>query len=151
MAKDKVITVMCATRLPEVLVNRVDAAAQSCGISRAQFIADACRMRLDGPVAGKVVSVGTVQPPDNLSAIPYFQVESTDYAGLERKLSLQALRDICAGNLPITSNAPIDVEKAEISICAKNWWEDGEHYECLMDKGHKEQKHGMRGMFRRLE
>jgi hypothetical protein len=39
----------------------------------------------------------------------------------------------------------------EIPICGKKWWEDGEQYECLMDKGHKEQKHGLRGMVRRLD
>jgi hypothetical protein len=39
----------------------------------------------------------------------------------------------------------------ETPICGKSWWEDGEQYECLMDKGHREQKHGMRGMVRRLE
>jgi hypothetical protein len=39
----------------------------------------------------------------------------------------------------------------EIPICGKTWWEEGEQYECLMDKGHKESKHGIRGMVRRLE
>jgi hypothetical protein len=97
MAKDKVITVMCAARLPELLVKRMDAAASSGGVSRAQFIAEACRMRLDGPIAGRVVSVGTVQPPDNLPPLPYFQVESTDYPGLERKKA--ALREICEGKI----------------------------------------------------
>jgi hypothetical protein len=47
MADGKVITVMCATRLPELLVTRIDAAAKSGGVSRAQFIAEACRKYLD--------------------------------------------------------------------------------------------------------
>lgn len=40
--------------------------------------------------------------------------------------------------------------REEIAICGKTWWEDGEHWECLMDAGHKESKHGMRGMVRKL-
>jgi len=39
----------------------------------------------------------------------------------------------------------------EIPICGKRWWEDGTQYECLMDKGHREQKHGLRGMVQRME
>ena len=49
MAESKVETVMCASRLPAVLVARIDSAAKSGGVSRAQFIAEACRKMLDGP------------------------------------------------------------------------------------------------------
>ena len=154
MAKDKVITVMCAARLPEMLVKRIDSAAASGGVSRAQFIAEACRMRLDGPIIGKVVSVGTVQPPDSLPPLPYYQGESTEYPGLERSgVPMQALRDICAGktNGQLLAAVIHATPEVEIPICGKTWWEDGEQYECLMDKGHKEQKHGMRDMVRRLD
>jgi hypothetical protein len=40
---------------------------------------------------------------------------------------------------------------AEVPICGKTWWEDGEQYECLMDKGHKALKCGQRGMVRKVE
>jgi hypothetical protein len=42
----------------------------------------------------------------------------------------------------------------DVPICAKTWWEDGEQYECLMDKGHREAllgKHGLRGMVQRID
>jgi hypothetical protein len=64
--------------------------------------------------------------------------------------SRQSLQDICDGKLPITSAAPFDVEKVEIPICGKLWWEDGTQYECLMDKG-VHTKHGLRGMVRKVE
>lgn len=76
------------------------------------------------------------------------------------KPDMQALRDICMrpeqersgiGNL-----TPEQVDSAvfpsrEIPICGKTWWEDGTRYECLMDSAHRELKHGMRGMVRRLD
>lgn len=77
------------------------------------------------------------------------------------KPNIQALRDICAGNLPAP---PIVVgittpngnhydfpDAAEVPICGKTWWEDGEQYECLMDAVHKNLKHGQGGMVRRLD
>jgi uncharacterized protein with PIN domain len=69
---------------------------------------------------------------------------------------MAALREICAGDLTATLNDPWcgDVPPptaTEIPVCGKTWWEDGEHYECLMEKGHREQKHGLRGMSRTLE
>jgi hypothetical protein len=60
MSKDKVITVMCAARLPEMLVLRIDKAAESGGVSRAQFIAEACRMYLDK---------GSAAQPDRAPAV----------------------------------------------------------------------------------
>jgi hypothetical protein len=93
MARDKVITVMCATRLPEILVKRIDAAAESGGVSRAQFIAEACRMRLDATggedegcdpvgVGGTRVLVGSGN-------------------GLDQRppVDMATLREICAGKV----------------------------------------------------
>lgn len=71
------------------------------------------------------------------------------------KPDMQALRDICDGKLghtPTRAGGAVCGDDpgltTEIPICGKTWWEDGNHYECLMDKGHKEQKHGLRGMVR---
>jgi hypothetical protein len=71
---------------------------------------------------------------------------------------MQALRDICAGKSPIPSGeSASSIQQAyfdkvyEIPICGFKWWEDGEQYECLMDKGHKITKHGQRGMVRRVD
>jgi len=63
---------------------------------------------------------------------------------------MQSLRDICAG---VGYEPPADLSFGglEIPICGKTWWEDGEKYECLMDKGHKNLKHGQAGMVRRLD
>lgn len=69
------------------------------------------------------------------------------------KPDMQALRDICAGKLPsdMPSGATGYNEEPiiEVEFCGKTWWEDGEQYECLMDKGHPEAKvgkHGLRGL-----
>ena len=97
MAKEKVITVMCAARLPEILVKRIDSAAASGGVSRAQFIAEACRMRLDGCDIG----VKSFEP---LSSLPHS--DAGEMAGLSRseypgklKPDMAALREICAGKV----------------------------------------------------
>lgn len=87
------------------------------------------------------------------------------------KPDMDALRSICAGNtnlLPVNEvelakwhaerfGAAEEIDRMasmpyreEVPICGKDWWEDGEHWECLMDAGHKESKHGMRGMVRKL-
>lgn len=81
MAKDKVITVMCAARLPEMLVKRMDAAAASGGVSRAQFIAEACRMRLVGTVMSKPINSGATMQ------------------GILNSPPMAELRAICAGEL----------------------------------------------------
>ena len=81
MAREKVITVMCAARLPEILVKRIDAAAESGGVSRAQFITEACRMRLD--MAGdNSTRVGLGSQPEPAP-----------------KPNMAALREICAGKI----------------------------------------------------
>lgn len=83
-----------------------------------------------------------------------------DLPELEREpVNVQALRDICKGVVPSTVWSSHDQSLigkpstaiAEIPICGKTWWEDGNHYECLMDSAHRELKHGMRGMVRRLD
>jgi rubredoxin len=71
-------------------------------------------------------------------------------AGKDRPKDMEALRQICAGNILGVKYEPV-LGPIEIPICGKRWWEDGTQYECLMDKGHREQKHGLRGMVQRLE
>lgn len=61
------------------------------------------------------------------------------------------LRAICAGTIVTQDSVASGFDMVEVPICGKKWWEDGENYECLMDAGHREQKHGLRGMVRRLE
>ena len=98
------------------------------------------------------------------------------------KPDIQALRDICAGKIEAAPSAANFAEPPErppanfatahtqvffdspivegnVStwtrhICGKTWWEECEHYECLMDAGHREGlvgKHGLRGMVRKLD
>lgn len=45
---------------------------------------------------------------------------------------------------------PASLISGEIPICGKTWWEEGENYECLMDKWHKNIKCGQRGMVRNI-
>lgn len=87
---------------------------------------------------------------------PTIRGEGSNPSGVPPKPDMQGLRDICAGQVTQVSASSaaahpykgIDRGSIDIGICGKTWWEDGEQYECLMDKGHKELKHGMRGMFR---
>ena len=102
MAKDKVITVMCAARLPEMLVKRVDAAAASGGVSRAQFIAEACRMRLDGAAGSRPIARHMSEPPQDLN-------ESGQVSG-SGKPDMASLRAICAGDL---IGKPLTMEDVE--------------------------------------
>jgi len=73
------------------------------------------------------------------------------------KPDMQSLREICTGKvadvgvLERMEHLPTTTVSAEIPICGKRWWEDVTQYECLMDKGHRDQKHGLRGMVQRLE
>ena len=78
------------------------------------------------------------------------------------KPDIQALRDICAGKATCKrcggdkfygnmQCVVCDHEPAEVPICGKTWWEDDAQYECLMDVGHRERLHGLRGMVRRLD
>lgn len=102
-------------------------------------------MRLDGvgdsaATVAKAVNAGV----SSISPTPHAGV-NPDHAS---KPDMQALRDICAGKNPEPFKS---MAISEIPICSKTWWEDGEQYECLMDKGHKEQKHGLRGMVRKLD
>ena len=50
-------TVMCAVRLPAVLVAKIDAAAKELGVIQAQHLAEACRMRLDDSTKSRGSSV----------------------------------------------------------------------------------------------
>lgn len=144
-------------RYSNVLLARIDAAAGEG--KRSEWILEACRMRLDTVGDSSAADVKTVNA--GVASLP-----STPHAGSNpdhsAKSTMQDLRDICAGKIVKSSYEGLDgahgEEKSkhtptqiEIPICGKDWWEDGEHYECLMDHGHREQKHGMRGMVRRLD
>lgn len=127
-------------RMPVALLSRIDAHARKNGMTQAQVVIQACRQYLD---------------PD----VPYMAPSTP--AG---KPDMAALRAICSGEMPATMGVEAISDRdtrerivanlhrvaAEIPICGKTWWEDGEHYECLMDAGHKEAKHGFRGMVRRI-
>jgi hypothetical protein len=118
-------------RYSNILLARIDSAAGEG--KRSEWILEACRMRLEGSRG-----IGEATSSSNEHELP----DSS-------KLDMQDLRDICAGKPAPFVGIPVYL--SEITICGKTWWEDGEHYECLMDKGHREQKHGLRGMVRRLD
>lgn len=52
--------------------------------------------------------------------------------------------------LAALASIPAAVPVAEIPLCNVSWWEDGNQYQCLMDRGHKSPKHGMHGMVRNI-
>ena len=144
-------------RIPNVLRARIDKAAGEG--KRSEWILEACRMRLDGinpsgRLQAAIDGVPYDEPAMFGSKLPDDPPRTAAGAAahIAAKPDLQALRDICAGNgLKSTLVESLEhglLETFEIPICGKTWWEDGEHYECLMDSGHKESKHGMRGMVR---
>lgn len=128
---------ICTIRIPDVLQVRIDSAAGVDG--RSKWILEACRMRLDGEGSSAVEQRsssprvgGSIPPPRS-------------------KPDMQTLRDICSPKTTVEAVRMAFPATAEIPICGKTWWEEGEQCEFLMDAGHKEQKHGMRGMVRRLD
>lgn len=133
-------------RLSRDLRLHMEAAAAKRGVSLASEIVAACWLWLEESATDMAVIL------DGIGSAP---VASENLAAAP-KPDMQALRDICAGNLPKGSigfavhdslnHPPI----MEVAICGKTWWEDGEHYECLMDAG-IHAKHGLRGMVRRLD
>jgi len=131
MATGKVITVMCAARLPEMLVKRIDTAAASGGVSRAQFIADACRARLDGPTDNASKSVAV---PDTRSAKPDMDALRAIAAGKIGKgmVDAESAIDPCAlGIQDALSDCPDPC--SHIEYCE----DDGESYHCSLIAGHK--------------
>lgn len=153
MARDKVITVMCAARLPEVLVARIDKAAESGGVSRAQFIAEACRRRLDGP-APPTRAVTSPKPED------YPGKFQTPIGDEPKHASVETLRNVIKtieqghaacdpeyrGVPPI--ERPIEELRAEYPIvpdvCGFRAFNDidGETYTCGLPKHSAKAKHG---------
>jgi RecJ-like exonuclease len=162
MAETDVLSI----RMSSILKARIRAEADKQGVKLAEFVAEACRTRLDAAGSGTIARHDK-EPSKDLNGVG--QVSGSG------KPDIQALRDICAGKIdnllcnvcgkhvathrdgkcyPDTfPNEPAKYA-VEIPICGKTWWEEGEHWECLMDTGHREGlvgKHGLRGMVRRLD
>lgn len=152
-------------RVPEILLSRIDKDAGDG--ERSKWILDACRMRLDGlahgpndpHVGGAAQSASSFTQGNTKSLGLTEEFENGEQPPLTNEEKMQALRYICAGADKRVAAAGVhgladllrDKPNFEIPICGKDWWEDGDHFECLMDAGHREQKHGMRGMVRKLD
>lgn len=126
------MSVSYTMRYPDDLKRQLEFAAKSGGVSLPSLIVRACWQYLERSS---------------------FVVEQLprDYPTVDSNLvpDITTLRAICAGR---QLGPPTESEVySEIPICSKRWWEDGVHYECLMDSGHRELKHGMRGMVRALD
>lgn len=127
---------ICTIRIPDVLQAMIDQAADKG--ERSNWILEACRMRLDSGDSSKVEQ--RPSSPQVEGSIP------------SPRSNIQDLRDICAGKVAGVGvhermeQVPTTTVSAEIPICGIEWWEESEHWRCLMDKGHKSFKHGMHGM-----
>ena len=99
------------------------------------------------PVKAKPAILPTASLPARTdNPIQFFKINPPVDA---TKPNMEALRNICAGNVKTVAPEPdVSVERP---MCCIEWWEDGEHYVCLMDKGHKSVKHGLHGMVRTLD
>lgn len=68
---------------------------------------------------------------------------------------MRRLREIASGidieptfsEVPSAHGWPPEPERQQCDI---KWWEEGEQYQCLMDKCHKNPKHGQFGMVRNI-
>jgi hypothetical protein len=77
---------------------------------RSMTLRDNVIRKLTG-IPSKAELAGTVQPPDNLGPIPpYYQVESTDYPGLERHKPNPDRHDIVIQAIAIAPPGAIAVE-----------------------------------------
>ena len=124
-------TDVLSIRISAILKSRIKSEAEKRGEKLAQFVAEACRMRLDG--AG-IEHISSSPPP------PHYQVASTDYPGLEcSKPDMQMLRDVCAGKrftMPATQDAPgkpcpyIEYDS-----------DSGESYRCVLSEHPAKIKH----------
>lgn len=148
---------ICPIRIPDVLQNRIDKAAGKRG--RSKWILEACRMRLDGSMDRGSSDGLERRNVDMGDCVARPEVGGSNPSPVSTKPDMEALLAICAGErlMPPVQTGNLGVVphsafpgREEVPICGKTWWEDGEHYECLMDKGHRESKHGMRGMVRVL-
>jgi hypothetical protein len=131
---------ICTIRIPDVLQARIDSAAGD--ESRSKWILEACRMRLDCGDSSRVEQrpsspqvEGSIPSPRSID--PSFTVGTAPRQDLLAKLR--------ASVAAIESKPHAPEPEIEIPLCHKTWWEDGEQYECLMDKGHKNPKHGQFG------
>lgn len=136
-------TLSYTLRIPKILLSRLDAYADNHDMTRAQLVIEACRAYLDDD-SGSLEMYGKPLTVNDVNSADFGVVVNRSPGAVP---DIQALRDICAGKVAVTDHEP----QAEIPMCMKTWWEDGEQYECLMDKGHKELKHGQRGMVRKID
>lgn len=151
---------MLSIRMPAVLKARVRAEADKQGVKLAEFVAEACRMRLDGDVAQSVEPKGG-QTAYAGSSSAVFTTACYWCGPIDPSKSHmcspipQSLRDICAekvaGDMPKGYKLSVgDDPIIEVEFCGQTWWDGGEQYECLMAAGHRE-AHGLRGMVRKLD
>jgi hypothetical protein len=92
-----------------------------------------------------------IRIPDVLQA----RIDAVAGKGKRSAWILEACRirlDKCEpGGATVAVLEKIPVDPLASPICGKMWWEDGERYECLMEQGHLDRAHGVRGMVRRVE
>ena len=144
-------------RIPKDLRRLLEAEAARTECTLAATVVNMCWMGLEVRGGGLVNCPPAKERLKGATLVP----ATHGQVGGDERLppDMQVLREICAGKLPgdmpkgatgyklSLGDEPI----VEVEFCGKTWWEDGEQYECLMDKGHKELKHGMRGMVRKLD
>jgi hypothetical protein len=157
---------LISLRIPNGLLNAIDLEARADGRSRNSFIVHILRgtiyAGLDEEGSRRSSEFGSTsgerrrypatdgsRRSERDSTYPIEQVPDALLCDAPReKPNIEDLRAICRGDLGSTN---IITTPIEIPMCLVDWWEDGEHYECLMDKGHKILKHGQRGMVRRVD
>ena len=112
-------------RIPDVLYGRIKAASDG---SMAEWILEACRMRLDGDTsvaeeAGGTSVGGSIPPPQSI------------------KPDMQALRDICAGKIgeAVYSDSP-----PLIPFCTYTEYDGttGQNMKCGLYQHGSKQRHG---------
>lgn len=137
--------VLVAIRMPDNLKRMIDEASEQRDVTLTSFIVNACWGELDnGGVAQQAEP--RVSVPNDVGSNPTPSSKTSLLSSIPGLKTGASLKE--EPLVPLHTASPVTAD--EVPMCLFAWWEDGEQYECLMDKGHRSTKHGQRGMVRHV-
>jgi hypothetical protein len=143
-------------RVPDVLVGRLRSRANEDGVSVAQVVIAACRQYVDA-ASNEADVIAILQRNEGSKPLCVGHYEDWAIVQAARASERKTIVQDAVSTPAPTAKTPIAMVTADgvihdaSPICGKMWWEDGERYECLMEQGHLDRAHGVRGMVRRVE
>jgi hypothetical protein len=159
-------------RVPDVLVGRLRSRANEDGVSVAQVVIAACRQYV-AAASNEADVIAILQRNEGSKPLCVGHYEDWAIVQAARASERKTIVQDAVSTPAPTTKTPIAMVTADgvcstlwnytdqvkgipvihdaSPICGKMWWEDGERYECLMERGHLDRAHGVRGMVRRVE